>query len=74
MTTLTDPVAINIFRLKTLAAGLRLEIGGLKKRGKSCFAVVKEELNVRGDKQRVLELLEEKIKGLEDGLVSTENA
>jgi hypothetical protein len=70
---LTDPIAINIFRLKTLAAGLRLEIGGLKKRGRSCFAIAKEELNVRGDKQRVLELLEEKIKGMEDGLASAKN-
>jgi hypothetical protein len=34
---------------------------------------VKEELNVRGDKQRVLELLEEKIRGLEDGLASAKN-
>jgi hypothetical protein len=74
MTILTDPIAINVFRLKTLAVGLRLEVGGLKKRGRSCFAIAKEELNVRGDKQRVLELLEEKIKGMEDGLASTKNA
>jgi hypothetical protein len=35
---------------------------------------MKKELNVKDDKQRMLELLEEKIKGLENGLANAKNA
>ena len=44
-------------RLLTLKAGLRLEVQGLKGRGRSAYTIVKEELGFKGSKQKVLDQL-----------------
>jgi hypothetical protein len=49
-----------------LRSALQLEIKGMHRRGRSAYAIVKEELNIRGCKERVLEQLKTKIKELED--------
>ena len=49
---------INRYRLKTLLSALKLETLGMKKRGKSAYAIVKEEFNLKGNKQKVYEQLE----------------
>ena len=49
---------ISLFRLITLKHALKLETLGMKKKGKSAYAVVKEELNLKGSKQKVYEQLE----------------
>ena len=45
----------NLFRMKTLLAGLRLEATtGMKlTRGRSCYAIVKSEYGLKGNKANV---------------------
>ena len=52
---------IQIFRLFTLRAGLALEAdtGMRMTRGRSCYAIVKQEYGFKGNKHRVLEQLDE---------------
>ncbi|RTK95469.1 MAG: hypothetical protein EKK64_06510 [Neisseriaceae bacterium] len=46
---------ITLYRMATLKVGLKLECKGLKKRGESCFSIIKREWNLKGTKQKVLE-------------------
>ena len=55
---ITGSENINLYRLITLKHALKLETLGMKKRGKSAYAVVKKELNLKGSKQKVYEQLE----------------
>ena len=62
---LTEPHEINAYRLLALQKGLKLELKGLKvSRGISCYKIIKEEFNLKGNKQKVLDqytkILEEK--------------
>ena len=61
MTTYDDPQAIAHFRMKTLRGALKLEILGMKKNGRSVYSIVKEEFGFKGNKQKVLEQLEQKL-------------
>jgi hypothetical protein len=46
---------ITHFRYLTLLKGLQLEIKGLKiSRKRSCYSIIKEEFNLKGNKQSVL--------------------
>ncbi len=64
ITSLTTPEAIAACRLVTLSKMLKLEIQGMKRRGRSAYAIVKEELGFKGSKQKVLDQLEAHIKAL----------
>ena len=55
---ITGSENINLYRLITLKHALKLETLGMKKKGKSAYAVVKKELNLKGSKQKVYEQLE----------------
>lgn len=57
-----NPQAIEAFRMKSLRGALKLEMLGMKRRGRSVYSIVKEEFGFKGNKQKVLERLEEKIK------------
>lgn len=49
------PSAVNIFRMITLANGLKMEIKGLRMtRGRTCYAVIKSEYGLKGGKAKVL--------------------
>jgi hypothetical protein len=53
---ITKPHEIQLFRLLTLRAGLRLEIRGLRvSKGRSCFAIIKQEFGLKGSREEVLE-------------------
>ena len=52
---------INLFRLLSLRSALKLEIAGMKKRGRSAYSIIKEEFGFKGSKQSVLADLEELI-------------
>ena len=52
---------VNMFRLLTLKHALRLETKGLKRHGRTVYAIVKSEFGFRGSKIRVLEQLEQLI-------------
>ena len=46
---------IHTFRYLTLRKGLQLELKGMQmSRGKSCYAIIKREFGLKGNKQNVL--------------------
>ena len=57
MTMLTQPNQIALFRLMSLRSMLTLEIKGMTRRGRSAYAIIKDELGLKGTKQRVLDQL-----------------
>jgi hypothetical protein len=46
-------------RILTLKAMLSLELKGMKRRGRSAYSIVKEELGFRGSRQKVYDQLKE---------------
>jgi hypothetical protein len=52
--TITTAEDIERFRLFTLRAALKLEIAGMKKRGRSAYSIIKTELKFKGNRARVL--------------------
>lgn len=69
MTVLTTPNQIALFRLMTLRGALKMEILGVTRRGRSVYAIVKEELGLKGTKQRVLDQLTDIIEKEKEKLV-----
>ena len=53
---------IEYFRLRALRGALKLEMIGMKRKGRSVYSILKEEFGFKGNKQKVLKQLEEKIK------------
>lgn len=46
---------VNVFRMIVLANGLKAEVRGMRmSRGRTCYAVIKQEFGLRGNKARVL--------------------
>jgi len=56
-----NPQAIEAFRMRSLRGALKLEMLGMKRRGRSVYSIVKEEFGFKGNKQKVLEQLEKEI-------------
>ena len=56
-----SPQATANFRLRSLRGALKLEIAGMKRRGRSVYSIIKEEFGFKGNKQRVLKQLEAKL-------------
>ncbi len=52
---LNTPSQIDAFRLLTLRGALRLEVMGMKRHGRSAYAIVKEEFDLKGSKQKVFD-------------------
>jgi hypothetical protein len=51
---------IPLARLITLKHGLKLEMKGMQvSRGRTCYSIIKDELGLRGNRQKVLDQLEE---------------
>ncbi len=46
---------INRFRMTVLLNAMTLELKGYKRRGRSCFAIVREEFGLEGTRQKVYE-------------------
>ena len=57
-----SPEAINNFRLRSLRGALKLEILGMKRRGRSAYSLIKEEFGFKGGRQKVLTQIERKLK------------
>ena len=49
------PYKIELYRLLTLKSALKLEVLGMKGRGRSAYSIIKEELGIKGNKQKVLD-------------------
>lgn len=51
---ITDPNQIQAYRMLTLLKGLQLECKGLRMSGRSCYAIIKKEFNLKGNRASVL--------------------
>ena len=60
------PYKIDLYSLLALRAALRLEVVGLKGRGKSAYSIAKKELGVKGNKQKVLDQVNQMIQSMKD--------
>ena len=54
-----NPDNVELYRWQVLKQALKMEISGMKRRGKSAYSRIKEEFNLKGNKQKVLKQLEE---------------
>ena len=54
-----NPDSVELYRWQVLKQALKMEILGMKRRGKSAYSIIKEEFNLKGNKQKVLKQLEE---------------
>ena len=54
---ITGAENIDMFRLVVLKNALKLEMLGMKRRGRSTYSIVKEEFNLKGSKQKVYDQL-----------------
>ena len=60
------PYKIDLLTLLYLRRNLKLEVVGLKGRGRSAYSVLKEELGVKGNKQKVLDQVNQMIQSMKD--------
>jgi len=60
------PYKIELYALLSLRAALRMEVAGLKGRGKSAYAIAKQELGVKGNKQKVLDQVNQMIQSMKE--------
>jgi len=60
------PYKIDLYALLSLRAALRLEVVGLKGRGKSAYSIAKQELGVKGNKQKVLDQVNQMIQSMKE--------
>ena len=51
------PYKIELYKLLALRGALRLELKGIKHRGRTAYSIIKEELNLKGSREKVLEQL-----------------
>ena len=58
------PYKIELYALLSLRAALRLEVVGLKGRGKSAYSIAKQELGVKGNNQKVLDQVNQMIQSM----------
>ena len=58
----TEPNQILHFRMLTLRAGLKLEIKGLRRSGRSFYTIIKKEFDLKGSRESVLEQFDSLIK------------
>ena len=44
---------IELYRLITLKYALKLELKGMKRKGRTAYSLIKQEFNLKGNKQKV---------------------
>jgi len=60
MAMIDTPEGIQAYRMLTLHQGLRLECKGMRlTRGRTCYAIIKDEFGLKGSKENVLRQFEE---------------
>ena len=52
---ITNPNHIELYKMEVQKHALKLEIHGMKRRGRSAYALIKEIYKLKGSKQKVLE-------------------
>ena len=63
---LTAKDDIHLMRLLTLLAALKLEVKGMKRRGKTVNQIIKDEFGLKGNRQRVLDQFEAHVNELRE--------
>ena len=61
-----NPYKIDLYALLSLRAALRMEVAGLKGRGKTAYAIAKQELGIKGNKQKVLDQVNQMIQSMKE--------
>ena len=56
---------IELYRLLALRGALRLEIAGMRRRGRSVASILKQEFGFKGNRQSMLSQLQQKIEEFE---------
>ena len=56
------PHQIELYRLRVLKSMLKLEMLGMKRRGRTAYSIAKEEFGIKGNKKKVLEQITELIR------------
>jgi hypothetical protein len=59
MTILNTPEQISAYRMLVLLSGLKLELRGMRKTGRSCFQIIKDEFGLKGNRRQVLDAYQE---------------
>ena len=60
------PYKIDLLTLLYLRRNLKLEVVGLKGRGRSAYSVLKQELGIKGNKQKVLDQVNQMIQSMKE--------
>ena len=60
------PYKIDLLTLLYLRRNLRLEVVGLKGRGRTAYSVLKQELGIKGDRQKVLDQVNQMIQSMKE--------
>ena len=60
------PYKIELYRLLTLRGALKLELKGIKHRGRTAYSVLKQELGIKGDRQKVLDQVNQMIQAMKE--------
>ena len=63
---ITNPEDIDLYTVKAKRVALVLEMQGMKKRGRSAYSLIKEELGIKGDRQKVLNKINEIIQVMKE--------
>ena len=59
-------IDVEFYRLLTLRSALELEILGMKRRGRSVYAIIKEEFGFKGNKQKVYDQIDAYIQKIKE--------
>ena len=59
-------IDVDFYRLLTLRSALELEILGMKRRGRSVYAIIKQEFGFKGNKQKVYNQIDAYIKKIKE--------
>jgi len=57
---------IQLYSMLALRARLKLEMVGMKGRGRTAYSLIKEELGIKGDRQKVLNKINEIIQVMKE--------
>ena len=60
------PYKLDLLTLLYLRRNLRLEVVGLKGRGRTAYSVLKQELGIKGNRQKVLDQVNQMIQSMKE--------
>jgi len=58
------------YRLEVLLGGLKLELVGMKRHGRSMYAIIKDEFGLKGNKQKVYDQFKQMVQDVRDGIAT----